>query len=59
MSVDVVSVCSFCVAFKFQSFLGSYSEVMNGHGIEKKQDKNKCESENYSGGGNESNSAAK
>jgi hypothetical protein len=32
-------------------FYGSDFEVMNGHGIEKKEANDKRESENYSGGG--------
>jgi hypothetical protein len=35
--LEVVTVCSLCVAFKCRSFFGSDFEVMNGHGFEKKE----------------------
>jgi hypothetical protein len=41
--------------FECCSFSGSDFEATNGHGVEKKEVNDKCESENYSGGGKESN----
>jgi hypothetical protein len=49
--LEVITACSFCVAFGCHSV----SEVMKDHVIEKKEVNNLSESENYSGGGNESN----
>jgi hypothetical protein len=37
LQLKVVTVCSLCVAFECHSFFGSDFEVMNGHGIEKKE----------------------
>jgi ribosomal protein L31 len=34
--LEVVTVCSICVAFECRSFIGSDFEVMNDHSIEKK-----------------------
>jgi hypothetical protein len=35
--LEVVTVCSLCAAFECHSFSGSDFEVMNGHGVEKKE----------------------
>jgi hypothetical protein len=35
--LEVVTVCSLCVAFECHSFFGSDSEEMNGHGVEKEE----------------------
>jgi hypothetical protein len=35
--LEVVTICSLCVAFECHSFFGSDSEVMNGHGVVKKE----------------------
>jgi hypothetical protein len=57
--LEVVTVCNLCVEFKCQSFFGSDFEVINGHGVEKKEVNEMQESKNYSGGGKESNCVAK
>jgi hypothetical protein len=41
------------------AFFGSDFEVMNGHGIEKKEVNNEWESQNYSAGEKEPNSVVK
>jgi hypothetical protein len=48
----VVTFCTLFVAFKCQ-FFGSDVEVVNGHGIEKKDFNKKRENENCSEGGKE------
>lgn len=53
--LEVATGSSFCVVFKGHSFFLSDFEVMNGHGVGKKEFNNKWESKNYSGGGKESN----
>jgi hypothetical protein len=35
--LEVVTVCSLCVVLKCHRFFGSDFEVMNGHGIKKKE----------------------
>jgi hypothetical protein len=39
--LEVVTVCSICVAFECRSFFGCDFEVMNGHSIERKEVNNK------------------
>jgi hypothetical protein len=50
--LEVVTFCTVCVAYECH-FFGSDVEVMNGHGIEKKDFNKKRETENYSEGGKE------
>jgi hypothetical protein len=38
---------SFCIVFECHSFFGSDLEVINGHGIEKKEINSNSGSENY------------
>jgi hypothetical protein len=38
--LEVVTVCSLCVVLECHSFFGTDFEVMNGHGVEKKEANN-------------------
>jgi hypothetical protein len=37
VSAEVVTACSFCDVFECHRFFGSDLEVINGHGVEKKE----------------------
>jgi hypothetical protein len=52
--LEVVTVCPFVLCLSVIVSFGSNPEVMNSHGVEKKEVNNKRESENYSDGGKES-----